>query len=70
MGYEGILAPHSVEATPVQVVFGRYMIFNLAPVVDWRVITSNKQGQVDIDNVQENFRPVMHDYAVRDLVYV
>ena len=45
------------------------MIFNLASVLYWKVITSGKHKQVDIDNFQENVRQVMHDYAVDDLVY-
>ena len=45
-------------------------MFNLLSVIDWRVITSGKQQQVDIDNVQENYRWVTHDYTIGDLVYV
>ena len=41
-------------ATPVQAVFGRDMLFNLASVIDWQVATAAKQLQVDIDNVIEN----------------
>ena len=40
-------------ATPVQYVFGIYMLSNLASVVDWRVATDAKQRQVYIDNVRE-----------------
>ena len=57
-------------ATPGQAVFGIFMIFNLALVVDWQDVTAAKQRQVDIDNVQENDRQVMHDYAIGDRVYV
>ena len=46
------------------------MILNLASVVDWRAKTSEKNIQVYIDNVQENARRAMHDYAIVDLVYV
>ena len=42
---------HTIGATPFQDVFGRDMIFNIALVVEWRVITDKKQQQVDIDNV-------------------
>ena len=41
---------HTIMATPGQAVFGRYMIFNFTSVVDWKVITAEKQQQVDIDN--------------------
>ena len=40
----------TIMSTSGQYVFGRYMLFNLASVVDWRVVTSAKQIQVDIDN--------------------
>ena len=39
---------------PGQDVFGKDMIFNLASVVDWRVVTVAKQRQIDIDNFREN----------------
>ena len=42
------------------------MTFNLASAVDYKVITANKQRQVDIDNVQKNARQV----GVSDIVYV
>ena len=53
-----------------QAVSGRNIFFNLASVVDWRVITAAKQRQVEIDNVRENSRQVTHDYAIGDQVYV
>ena len=46
------------------------MKFNLVKVIYWRVITSKKKQQVDIDNVCKNARRVSHDYAIGDLVYV
>ena len=42
----------TIIATPVHAVFIRNMLFNLASVVDWRVVTTVKQRQVDIDNVR------------------
>ena len=41
----------TIIATPGQAVFGRDMLFNLAPVIDWHVATAVNQRQVDIDNV-------------------
>ena len=46
------------------------MIFNLATVIDWRVISARKQTQVDRDNLQGNARRVNYDYAVDDRVFV
>ena len=57
-------------ATPVQAVFGRDMLINLASVVDWEVSTAAKKRQVDINNVRENTNQVTHDYAIGDQVYV
>ena len=59
----------TIQATPGQVVFGRYMVFNLASVIYWWVITAGKHQQVEIENVQENARWVTHDYKVGNLVY-
>ena len=41
----------TIMSTSGQAVFGRYIIFHLASVVDWLVITTAKQQQVDIDDV-------------------
>ena len=60
----------AVMATPIQAVFGRDMLCNLMPVVNWQVVTAAKDWQVDIDNVQENDRWIMHDYAIGNWVYV
>ena len=60
----------NIMDTPGQAVFGRDMIFNLASVVDWRVVTAAKQQQEDIDIVQENARQVMHDCAIGNRCYV
>ena len=58
------------DATPAQLVFGRDMIFNLATVVDWRVVSARKQTQVDRDNLRENAKRISYDYAVGDRVFV
>ena len=57
-------------ATTGQSIFGRDTLFNLASGVDWRVATAKNQRQVKIDNVRENAKQVMHDYAIGDRVYV
>ena len=33
---------HTIISTPGQAVFGSYMLFNLASVVDWRFVTAPK----------------------------
>ena len=56
--------------TPGQDVFGKDILFNLAAVVDWRVVTAAKQRQEDIDNVIENTKWVTHDYTIGNQVYL
>ena len=60
----------TIQDTPSQSLLSRNIMFNLTSVVDWRVIPAGKMQQLDIDDVQENARRVMHDYAFCDLVYV
>ena len=50
--------------TPGKVVFGRDVLFNLASVVEWQVLNAAKQCQVYMDNIRENAKHVMHDYAI------
>ena len=59
-----------IISVSVQAVFGRDILFNIASVIYWRVTTSVKQRQVDIDNVRGNSEQVTHDYAIIDQVYV
>ena len=42
----------TIMATPVQALFCRDMLFNLASCVEWRVVTAAKKRQVYIDNVR------------------
>ena len=56
--------------TPSQAFFVRDMIFNLAPVAYWQVVTTVKMRHMDIDNIQENARQVTHEYEIGDQVYV
>ena len=60
----------TIQATPGQYLSGRDVISNLTSVLHWQVITAGKQQQVDIDNVQENARRVMHGYTIVNIVYV
>jgi hypothetical protein len=43
----------TLGATPVQLVFGRDMIFNIKTIIDWRTVTARKQKQVIKDNLRE-----------------
>ena len=63
---------HTIGDTPCQAVFIRVIIFNLASVVDWKIITAKEQLQFNIDHVHENAKTkqVIHDYTVGDIMYV
>ena len=54
----------TLNSTPVHFFSGRDMIFNLASIIYWRVITVIKQQQFDIDNACKNATSVRHDCAV------
>ena len=60
----------TIMTTLGQSVFGRYMLFNLTSVVDWRVLTAVNQRQVEIDNVRENAKRFTYDYEIRNQFYV
>ena len=51
---------HTLGFTAGQDVFGRDILFNLTPIVDWRVLTARKDQKVDIDNVYKNTRRASH----------
>ena len=57
-------------ATPGQSVFRRYILFRLASLIDWRVVSTKNLRQEEIDNLRGNARRVTHDYAIGDRVYV
>ena len=60
----------TIMATPGQAVFGKDILFNLASVLYWKVVTTSFQLQLDIDNVREKYRRFTHDYAIGNQVYV
>ena len=60
----------TILATSGQAVFGKDVVFTLASVVYWKVVTAANQRQVDIDNFRENARKVTHDYKIGDQLYV
>ena len=67
---DNIFLSCTLKCKPDQELFGRYVIYNLALIIGWHVITAKKQQQINIDNYHKNARQVSYDFAVRDLVYV
>ena len=55
---------HTIQDTPGQSIFCRNIIFNIA------FITAGKQQQVEIENVQENYRQSTREYTIGNLLYV
>ena len=55
---------------PCQLVFGRYMLFNIPYTPNWENITAQKQKEIIKNNNAENKRRVDHDYAVNDNVLI
>ena len=58
----------NIWSTPDQSIFVRDMIFNLASVFDWQVITTRKHQKFDIDNVRKIAKQFRHNYKVDYLV--
>ena len=47
---------NTIGYTSDKAFFNRYIIFNLASIVDWKVLTAKKKWQVDIDNFRKTFK--------------
>ena len=60
----------NISNTPGQAANIKDIISNLATFLDWKVITTNIEQQVDIYDVWKKYRPIRHDYIVGYLVYV
>ena len=57
----------TLQATPAQIVFGGYMLFNMK-MINWQLMTENKRKQIARDNAQENTEHIPHQYKVGDKV--
>ena len=58
----------TIMATLGQDVFGRWKIISLASFIDWKVVSTEKQRQVDIDNCQQKSMQVTHEYEIGNQV--
>ena len=61
---------HTLVFTPVQEVFERDMLFNNMSIIDWHVITTNKQWQVDTSNGHKNYKGVRYGYTIENIIYM
>ena len=60
----------TLQASPIQLVFGRYAILNIHHVADWEYIWQHKQERINRDNKRENMRRNNHQYKVGDKILV
>jgi hypothetical protein len=58
----------TLQATPCQLVFGRYMIRNIAFRVNWDQIQKRKQDIINKSNQKENKSRIPYEYKVGDQV--
>ncbi len=62
---------HTVlKASPGATIFGRYMLFDIPFVVDWKQIGEYRQHQTDRSNKRENSTCVDYDYKVGDKILI
>ena len=54
----------TLQASPMQLVFGQYAILNTKHVADWEHIRKRKQLRINHNNKQENMRRNNHQYKV------
>jgi transposase InsO family protein len=58
----------TLQATPMQLVFGRDAIMNSAFEADWNFIRQRKQDLIRKNNLRENAKRISHEYKVNDKV--
>ena len=56
----------TLQASPMQLVFGRHAILNIKHVADWEHIRQHKKLQINHNNKRENMRRNNHQYNVGD----
>ena len=60
----------TLQASPMQVVFGRDAILNIKHVSDWEHILQRKQLRINHNNKRENMQRNNHQYKVGDKILV
>ena len=58
----------TIQASPMQLVFGRYAILNIKHVSDWEHIRQRKQLRINSNNKRENMRRNNHQYKIGDKI--
>ena len=60
----------ALQASLMQLVFGRHAILNIKHVAKWEQIRQRKQLQINHNNKRENMRRHNHQYKVGDKILV
>ena len=60
----------TLQASLMQLVFGRDAILNIKHVADWEQIRKRKQLRINHNNMRENMRRNNHQYKVGDKILV
>ena len=60
----------TMQASPMQLVFGRDAILNIKHVANWDHIKELKQAKIDANNKRENQSRIEHHYQVGDQVLI
>ena len=60
----------TLQAYPMQLVFGRDAILNIKHVADWEHIRQRKQLRINQNNMRENMRRNNHQYKFGDKIVV
>ena len=60
----------TLQASPVQLLFGRDAILNIKHVSDWKHIQQRKQLQINHNNKRENMLRNNHQYKIGDKILV
>jgi transposase InsO family protein len=58
----------TLQATPMQLVFGRDAMLNIKFQADWKLISERKQKLIRQNNMRENASRITHDYHIGDKV--
>ena len=60
----------TLQASPMQLVFGRDAILNVKHITDWEHIQQNKQKRINENNKRENKSRRDHQYSLGDKILI
>ena len=60
----------TLQALPMQLVFGRDAILNITHITDWEHIRQRKQARINENNRRENLSRRAHNYSIGDKILV